>query len=213
MPARNRRGPLARFIMLVAGMGLLGVGYYWGNRYQYSGPPPPIAGVLMRPPVALPGFELQDADGLPFNLQELADRWTLIAFGDLRQAQGHLAVSRMIGVHNRLADQPERQRTLRLALAAEDQDPALARDFSRLSPALKAISGDRAELQRLRAAVGDLSTAQDSSRGDEGAPLYLIDPKARLLALFPATQEPGAIAADVAALGDRPDLLEEAAHE
>jgi len=194
--------------MVVAAVGLFIVGYYWGNRYKYSGDPPVIQGVLLRPPVELPAFELKETGGIPFSVDALKDHWTLLAFGDLRQARGHLIVNRMIGVYNRLADDTDLQVQLQLALAAEEQDLELARDFSRLSPALKVLSGEPGELQRLRASVGDLPAQEAAAEQEEGAPLYLVDPKARLMALFPAAEAPEAIAADLSALAERPDLLE-----
>lgn len=207
MRSRNPRGPVARLIMFVAAVGLFVIGYYWGNQYQFSGNPPVIRGVLLRPPVELPGFELKDGGGLPFTLDAFQERWTLLGFGNLREASGHLAVNRMIGVHNRLADQPELQAELQLGLASESQALDLARDFSRLSPALKVLSGNSAEIQRLRAAIGDQYADTTTPGADSGVPLYLIDPVARLMALFPAAQAPETIAADLSALAARPDLL------
>jgi hypothetical protein len=213
MLARNPRGPIARIIMVIAAAGLFVVGYHWGNRYKYGGGPPVIQGVLLRPPVELPGFELKETGGIRFTLEELKDHWTLLAFSDLRRAGSHLAVNRMIGVYNRLADKTDLQVRLQLALAAEEQDLELARDFSRLSPALKVLSGEADELKRLRASVGDLPPEGSAPPEEDGAPLYLIDPKARLMALFPHAEGSETIAADLSALADRPDLLEPIANE
>jgi hypothetical protein len=193
--------------MILAAMGLFVVGYYWGNRYQYSGDPPVIEGVLLRPPVMLPDFELRDADGLPFTRNDLADRWTLLAFGELHRADGHLAVNRMIGVYNRLTDQPELREQLQLALASEQQELGLSRDFSRLSSALKVLSGDAAELDRVRASAGN-TPGRGPATGELGTPFYLIDPKTRLMVVFTEAQKPEAIAEDISALAARPDLLE-----
>ncbi len=214
MRRRNPRGLASRLIMIIAAMGLFAVGYYWGNRYQYSGAPPVVRGVLIRPPVELPAFTLEDAKGLPFTDAELRERWTLLAVGDLRQARGHLTVNRLLAVHGALAKDPDLQATVRIAVAAEAQPVDLALDFSRLSPALHLISGDAAELQRLRAAVGDLSpsSAEAPAPGD-GASVYLIDPRGRLMALFPAGLSPDAIAADLSALAARTDLLDPAPND
>jgi len=213
MLARNPRGLIARLIMVIAAMGLFAVGYYWGNRYKYSGAPPIIQGVLVRPPVELPGFELTEAGGVPFTLEEFGDHWTLLAFGDLRQARGQLAVNRLIGVFNRLGDKSDLQIRVQLALAAEDQALELARDFSRLSPALKVLSGEPGEIQRLRASVGELPPEGSVTPEEGEAALYLIDPKSRLMALFPAAESADTIAADLSALASRPDLLEPVPNE
>jgi cytochrome oxidase Cu insertion factor (SCO1/SenC/PrrC family) len=80
---RSRYGALPRLVMILAAIGLFVAGYYWGNRFQFSGGPPVIGGVLMRPPLPLPDFSLRDARGGPFANADLEDRWTLLAFGDL----------------------------------------------------------------------------------------------------------------------------------
>lgn len=214
MRRRNPRGLAARLIMIIAAMGLFAVGYYWGNRYQYSGAPPVVQGVLMRTPVELPAFTLEDAKGLPFTGAELGERWTLLAFGDLRQARGHLTVNRLLAVHGALAADPDLQAKVRIAVAAESQPTDLALDFSRLSSALHLVSGDAAELQRLRAALGDLSpSGSEAAAPGDGAPVYLIDPRGRLMALFPAGLSPDAMAADLSALAARPDLLDPAPND
>lgn len=208
MLVRNPRGPLARLVLVAAAIGLFLVGYYWGNKYKLGkAGPPTIEGVLVRPPRELPDFELRDADGVTFTAQDLVEHWTLLAFGDLTKAPGHLAVTRMIDVRNRLADRQDLQAVLLLALAADTQAPSLARDFSRLSPVLKLLSGEAGELQRLRAAVGAPPSTATATRNDEGVPFYLIGPRGRLLVLFPGTQEPAAIAEDLTALADHPDSV------
>ncbi len=116
---RNPRGPVARLAMVAAAIGLFAVSYYWGNQHKHGDQTPPaIAGVLIRPSPELPGFELHDAEGQPFTADSFDDHWTLLTFGDLAGASGHLAVTRMIEVFNRLADDPELQAMLQIALVA-----------------------------------------------------------------------------------------------
>ncbi|MEA3276335.1 MAG: hypothetical protein U9Q81_13800 [Pseudomonadota bacterium] len=208
MLVRNPRGPLVRLVLIAAAIGLFLGGYYWGNQHKLGNAgPPTIEGVLVRPARELPDFELQDTDGLTFTAQDLREHWTLLAFGDLTQARGHLAVTRMIDASNRLADRQDLQADLQLALAADTQAPNLARDFSRLSRALKLLSGEAGELQRLRAALGAAPPGATTTADDGGAPFYLIGPRGRLVALFPSTQGPAAIAEDLTALADHPESL------
>jgi cytochrome oxidase Cu insertion factor (SCO1/SenC/PrrC family) len=198
---RNRHSPWVRLAFMIGAVGLFAVGYYWGNLYKLRNQGPPvIQGVLLRPPLELPAFELQDADGRRLTAAALAERWTLLAFGDLSRARGHLAVNRLIDVFNRLADRPELRAKIQLALVAEDPPLDLARDFARLSPALRVLSGDAQALADLRSALGE--------DGGEDAPFYLIGPHGRARALFTPTQAPAAIAEDLAALAERPDDAE-----
>jgi protein SCO1/2 len=185
---------------MISAMGLFLIGYYWGNQYKYGRQgPPAIEGVLVRPALEVPAFELTDASGLPFTDEDLKGHWTLLVFGELSQARGHLGVTRMIEVDNRLADHTALRRQMQLVLAADAQSPKLARDFSRLSPRLRVVSGEPGELQRLRTALGE-----DTNPAQGEATLFLFGPAGRLMALFTATQSNEAIAADISALSKRP---------
>ena len=186
-------------------MGLFLVGYYWGNQFKREDQmPPAIAGVLVRPPLELGSFTLLDAFEKPFTVASFADHWTLLAFADPSQAPGQRAITRMVEVHNRLAADPDLQEMLLLVLVARhQQDPTLSRDFRHLSPALEILSGDSTEIQRLRTTLG--SSEQDSAKNPEDeAPLYLIGPSQRLLALFPGAQEPASVASDLSAIASHP---------
>jgi cytochrome oxidase Cu insertion factor (SCO1/SenC/PrrC family) len=205
---KNPRRPLLRLAMIAGAIGLFLVGYYWGHWYKLrTAGPPNIKGVLVRPAQPLPAFELKDAMGRPFTEKDLPTHWTLLAFADLGQARGHLAIMRMIDTYNRLADQEDLHKQMLLVLAAKAQTPELAQDFSRLSPALRVLSGKAEEIEKLRAAVGDAPGPGDSPAQDEGAPIFLIDPKGRLFAVFTGEEQPAAIAKDLSALAERPDLL------
>lgn len=210
---RSPRGPLARLIMLAAGAGLFVVAYYWGNRYQYGVlNPPSIQGVLVRPAPALPPFELQDTSGAPFTADDLQGRWTLLAFGDLAQARGHLTVSRLLAVHNALSDERDLASKVQLALAARGEPSELARDFARLSRALRVLSGEPEAIEPLRLGLGEPADERPGEPG-EGAPIYQIDPRGRLVALYLPSQSTEAIAADLRTLATRPDALPEPADD
>jgi hypothetical protein len=210
---RSPRGPLVRLIMFAAAAGLFVVAYYWGNRYQYGVlRPPTIEGVSVRPAISLPPFELQDASGAPFSSDDLQGRWTLIAFGDLAQARGHLTVSRLLAVHNALADERKLAPQLQLALAARGEPSELTRDFARLSRALRILSGEPESIEPLRIALGE-SEEEPPGEPGEGAPIYQIDPRGRLVALYLPSQSTEAIAADLRTLATRRDALPEPADD
>jgi hypothetical protein len=202
----NRRSLLVRLIMIAAAAGLFAVGYQWGNRFQHRGGPPAIAGILVTPPIDLSDFSLRDPDGRPVTRERLAKGWTLLTYGDLTRAQGHLAVNRLLDVYNRLADHPELRAALHLVLVQTSDAPNLARDFNRLSPALIVAGGEPAELANLADALGG---APEPTPGDDaGAALYLIAPGARLVALFTPGQGPATMAADLVTLSERPDVFQ-----
>ena len=193
------RGPLVRLILMVCAIGLFLIGYQWGNQRRF-GQPPAIAGVLIAPPMALPAFTLVDGAGRPFGREQLIDRWTLLAFGDLAQARGQLAVQRLLDVYHRLPADAEPRQRLQLLLAAPVPREELARDFSRLSPALRLLAGEAGDLGQLAGLLGEPVNPGPQDRST----LYLIAPDARLLALFPTSQPPEALASDLTLLADWP---------
>ena len=193
--------------MIAAAAGLFVVGYQWGNRYKFAGGPPAVAGVLVSPPIELSDFALHDPEGRPVTGNRLREGWTLLTYGDLTQARGHLTVNRLLEIHNRLADHPELRAQVRLVLVQTADAPNLARDFNRLSPALVIAGGDAEEMDRLADALGG---APAPTPGDDaGSTLFLIAPGARLVELFTPGHGAATVAADLVALSARPDLLEQ----
>jgi len=194
------RSPWVRLALMSSAVGLFVIGYYWGNQHKYVGGPPAIEGVLIAPAMPLPRFALEDAEGHAFTVEDLADHWTLLAFGEISSARGQLAATHMIDVYNRLGDQPVLRAQVQLALAATAHAPNLAWDFSRLSPALRILSGPDEEIRRLAAPLGE----PPEGRGDARSAIYLIAPDGNLLALFSASQPTETVAADLAALSEWP---------
>ena len=193
MLLRNRHSLWLRLTFALGAMALFVLGYQWGNQHQRRAEGPPrIAGVLVQPPAAIPNFRLTDPFGRALDLSRLAERWTLLAFGDLAEASGQRAVQRLVDVYNRVADHETLRRSLQLILVTTRDAPALARDFARLSPALHILGGDDQEITRLRAALG--------WDADSGPTLFLFGPNGQLIALFPPGEAGHAIAADLKAL-------------
>lgn len=201
----NRHGLPVRLVMIAAAAGLFLIGYQWGNQYKRPAGPPAIAGVLVAPPIDLSAFSLQDPDGRPVTRDRLTQGWTLLTYGDLTQAQGHLAASRLLEVYNRLADRPELHTALRLVLVQSVDAPNLARDFNRLSPALIIAGGDSEQRDLLAEALGGAPAPLPGD--DSGSAVFVIAPGARLVALFTPGQGAATIAADLATLFESPDLL------
>ncbi|WP_295408406.1 hypothetical protein [uncultured Thiocystis sp.] len=190
---RNRHRLWIRIFFVLSAIALFLFGYQWGNRYQQS-PSETLAidGVLVRPPVTLPDFQLKDPFGREFDRKTLESGWSLLAFGDLSRASGQLAVQRLIDVRNRLADQAALGQALRLVLIATAETPTLARDFAGLTTSLFILSGESSRIAPLRDAL--------SSLDDEAPALYVIGPDARLLALFPDRETGATMAEDLKAL-------------
>lgn len=193
--------------MAVSAVGLFLVGYQWGNQYQRETKgPPSLSGVVIRPAQPLPEFQLFDSDGRPFNREALREHWTLLVVASPASAQGHRSIHRQIAIYNQLGDRPELRRELQLVSLSRDLSPRLAAEFQRLSPAIRLLQGTADEVEALRDALG----ASDQPAPDQLPPLFLIDPLARLAALFPASLSSEAVAEDLRALADWPEARMEA---
>ncbi len=203
MLLRNPHSPVSRLLLIIGAIGLFVVGYYWGNQYQRTGTEaPPISGILVLPPQQLPDFDLTNPFDEHLSLSSFVGDWIILTFADLSQAQGHLAVNRLIQTYNSLAAEPQLQQSVRMILVATTDAPNLARDFSQLSPGFDVLSGEPEELIRLRAALG----IQDTMPNTE-IPLFLIDPESELIALFPRDQPPVDIAADLSTINEHPNII------
>lgn len=206
---RSSRPFIARLIMAVAAVGLFIVGYQWGNQFQHAHQAPlRIDGVLLRPPVELLELDLQGPQG-PFNRADLDQHWTLIAFGSPGSAEGHRGVSRLIEIANRVADQSDLRKQLQLLLISADDTPILARDFEQLTPSLRVLSTRGPQLAELKDALG-AGQNEPAEAADQPPPLFLVDPRARLVALFAGGQPAASIADDLKMLSQRPDALSNA---
>jgi hypothetical protein len=196
----NRHRLWIRLVLMLSAIGLFILAYQWGNQYQRrNAAPPVIGGLLISPPATLPDFELRDALGRTFDQKDLSQGWTLLAFGDLSRASGQLAVQRLMDVYNRVADERALRKQLRLALVTITETPSLARDFTGLLPALRVLSGDPEQIDRLRDNIG---------LGPETTPsIFVIGPGGYLVAFLPETQDGAAMAEDLRAIHDSAFIL------
>jgi hypothetical protein len=193
MALHRRRRPWARLIMMAIAATLFILSYQWGNDYQRrSVTPPTINGVLLNPAPKLPELRLRDTSGQVVDPTILTGRWTLLALGELADASGQRAVQRLIEIYNRVADQAALRAQLQLAIILTADTSELARQTSRLTPALRLLSGDGTAITTLRRTFG--------SDVDTSPTLYLIAPSGYLLALFPERESGTAIAEDLKTL-------------
>jgi hypothetical protein len=141
--------------MAIAAIGLFLLSYQWGSQYKHgAGEPPAIAGVSIRPAQPLPDFVLNGSSGAAFGRADLLEHWSLVGFAPINSARGHRSIARLVEVYNRLADQPELRRQLRLILVTADSVPRLALDFERLSPAISVLNGEPEQRDTLQSCAG-----------------------------------------------------------
>jgi hypothetical protein len=187
-----------RLVLILVAMALFVLAYQWGNQYQRrAAGPPVIQGILISPAPTLPEIRLQDALGRGFGPEDLAEPWTLLAFGDLASASGQLGVQRLIDVYNRISDHRALRKHLRLVLITTTDEPNLARDFSGLLPALRIVGGTPEQIAELRAAMG---------LSEEDTPaLFVVAPGGRVVAFLPDTLDGDTMAHDLRQIHDGAD--------
>jgi hypothetical protein len=211
MPQPSRRRlRLVRLILAVLAVALFVIGYQWGNQWQAGrDTASTITGVVLRPSVNLSDWQLQDAQGQPYGAADLAGSWALLGLAPVDTLTGQLTMTRLIEVFNRLADQPRLREQVRLILVTPDRDSAAGQNFQDLLANARVLTGTAEQRVRLQAQLqGPTDPAlQENAGTTDPAPttLYLINPGAVLIALFPPAQSPASIAKDLHQLtaGDR----------
>ncbi len=180
-----------RLVILLLAVLTFGFAYYVGN--QYSGTSPPqISGVLLRPPVPVPEFTLQDQHGNSFSETQLADQWSLILL-DPHQVAEPPALLHLVQVHNRLAIEPALQQKIRFIYLPRQTNETINTLAAPMGTGFTTLSGDSEDLTETfsRFGVSDIT---------DGFTLYLIDPDTSIQVLFTGSQDAATIAEDLITL-------------
>lgn len=211
---QTRGRPLARIAPLLAiaalAVGLwLGLGYFEQRLQQ---PPPPLmqSAFPLSQPRPLPSFELTADDGTPFDLDSLRGHWTLMAFGYTQcpdicptTLATYKEIDRLLG-ESAGGPRPE---FLFISVDPERDSPERLGTYVRyFSPGFRGATGPHDALRKLTEPLGILyarAESQDTALGylvDHSASILVIDPQARLAAIFSPPHNPRAMAEDVATL-------------
>ena len=202
-PARTA---LAIIVVLsCAGLGALAARYLLHAR----GAEPIVqsAAVYPRPRVLAP-FALVADNGHPFDMQSLSGHWSLVFFGytacpDLCPA----TLALLAQVDSKLADLPTELRPHVLMITVDPQrdDPAKLGAYVRFfAPSFQGLTGAPGAVADAAAAFGvAYRRGSDSGGGyavDHSAAVYLVDPDARLRAVFMPPQQTALLASDYRAI-------------
>jgi protein SCO1/2 len=212
----------SRRLLLVLAVGVAAAlaGAWLGSRllvpYLGSAPAQALtAGTLLPQRRTLTPFALTDTDGIPFDQAALQGRWTLLAFGYASCPDVcPLLLQSFRDMQRRLAERQlgDAVRFVFVSVDPERDDLPRLKEYVRyFNPAFVGATGPHAELQRLTRQLGVMyqrAPGEESALGylvDHTASMLLIDPQARLTALFSTPHDAVAIAADIAGLvdGDR----------
>ena len=195
---KTRRNPWLRLAIFSLAASLFVLGYWWGNQYKKPETPEVQTAILLRPALHLPDFLARDYRGKDLNLAALEGRWTLLLSGRLDDSGTGRGLVHLTRIYNRLAAYPDAQRELLLLLLSSDplnDTPERLREtIYAYNPQMNAAAGEPGALSGLFAALG----VSDAATADPA--LYLLDPKARAVAVFTTSDDPATIADDLRAI-------------
>ena len=154
---------------------------------------------VLQPPLQLPGFELIDENGNPFNLAALQGQWNLVFFGfthcpdvcpttllQLNRARGKLQAN---------SDDGNRLRIVFVSIDPERDTPEIIAPYVRyFGDDVTGLTGDPGQIDILARAFGAFYQKVEMKNGDyamdHSAGVMVVDPAGRYRALFNAPFDP-----------------------
>jgi protein SCO1/2 len=183
------------------------------SRLEYATPPSQDemqSATLLPSPKPLAPFSLVNQDGEPYGRDALRGRWTFVSFGYTSCPDiCPMTLASLNAVDQRLGAEGSESRAdfLFVSVDPERDDPARLAQYVRyFNPRFLGATGSHDELKGLTGQLGVLyarSEEHNTASGylmDHSASILLLDPQVRLTAIFSAPHDPGAIAADFAAI-------------
>jgi len=170
-----------------------------------TAPPVLEQATLFETPRPLPGFALVDQAGRAYDRERMRGRWTLLFFGFVNCPDiCPTTLVTLAEVRRAVADLPAAERpdvVFTSVDPARDKPAVLARYVAHFDPAFTGITGSDRSIEVLTRQLGVAviigpPAADGSYAVDHSAAIFLIDPEARLIAVFGTPHEAGAIARD-----------------
>ncbi|WP_133512777.1 SCO family protein [Candidatus Thiosymbion oneisti] len=218
----NAGGGLRRLLIpvgVLVGVLAVAAGVWFGvSRFDPgAGTGPPVAamraGTPLPQPKVLSPFTLTDQDARPFGLEDLRGHWTFVSIGFTAcggvcptNMATYRAIDREIGTAG--AAEPAVD-FLFISVDPERDSPEQLRQYvRRFDPGFRGATGSHDQLQPLVRELG-LMYGRSEEAGDamgymvdHSASILLLDPQARLVAVFSWPHDSAAMAADFAVLHD-----------
>jgi len=170
------------------------------------------AGTPLPHPKVLSPFTLTDQDAQPFGLEELKGRWSFVSIGFT--ACGGVCPTNMAtyrAIHQEIGTAGAEQAVnfLFISVDPERDSPEQLRQYvHRFDPRFLGATGSHAQLQPLVRELGLMYGRSGEESGamgymvDHSASILLLDPQARLVAVFSWPHNSTAMAADFGVLHD-----------
>jgi len=214
----NSGGGLRRFLIPV-GVLAVAAGVWFGVSRFDSGAEtsPPVAamqaGTPLPQPKVLSPFTLTDQDAQPFGLAELKGRWTFVSIGFTAcggVCPTNMATYRAINRELGTAGAEQTVNFLFISVDPERDSPEqLGQYVRRFDPRFLGATGSHDRLQPLVCELGLMYGRSEEEGGamgymvDHSASILLLDPQARLIAVFSWPHDSAAMANDFGVLHDR----------
>lgn len=162
-------------------------------------------GTLLEPARSLPEFSLLSGAGQPFTKAQLQGRWSLLFFGFTNCPDVcPTTLASLAQVHAALADLTPGLRPQVVFVSVDpkrDSPEQVARYTGFFNPQFIGVTGEQDQVDALTRALGIPVIIHPLENGaytvDHSSAVLLIDPSARLRALFSAPHTQSALAADI----------------
>lgn len=207
--SKSRHIPLIAAVIVAALAGLL---LARSLQKPEAANPALAAGTLLEPPRTLPAFSLQDTNGRPFAAAELKNHWSLLFFGFTNCPDVcPTTMSLLAQVKRSLGDLPPAQQPQVVFISVDpqrDTPDKLAAYLHFFNPEFIGLSGEAAQIDSLTKGLGVPVIVHNLENGgytiDHSAAIFVVDPQAKLHALFSAPHAQAALAADIRNLVTEP---------
>jgi protein SCO1 len=162
-------------------------------------------GTLLPTARAVPDFQLLDGNAQAYSRTQLSGHWSLLFFGytscpDICPT----TLSTLVQVDKQLAALPASQRLQMVFVSVDPQrdTPAQVGQYVKFfSPGFIGLTGTQQQIEPLTQAMGVPVAIHDSGNGaytvDHAATLFLLDPQARMTAVFSPPHDVATLASDL----------------
>jgi protein SCO1/2 len=191
---------LLGFVVALAALGA-GIGAYTARWYRPA--PTAIEGLMWPDPKQVGTFQVVDHRGAPFGLEQLRGKWSFLFFGYTHCPDICPITLAVLGrVQSELEAENLRGAPVQTVFVSVDPErdgsEQLAQYVRHFHERLIGLGGSLEQVQGLTAQLGiafyhDQPAPDGSYLVDHNASVFLLDPQARLVAIFPAPQDAGRI--------------------
>lgn len=202
MPKTSRNILLLGFAIIV---GLAAVYLLIGGSRPYT-----FQGSLIDPPVKAPAFELNNADGQSFQLQQLDGQVVIMFFGYTSCPDVcPVTLTEFLRIREELGKQAGQVSFVFVTVDPERDTPERMRKYlTNFDPEIIGLTGERGELESVWADYGVYQAKADDGNGgnylvDHSSRTYIIDQDGNLRLTYPFGTENESIVADVRHLVSR----------